>query len=113
MKKVIIISLGNKTGKSLYEQLKSILDEKIYVNFYSIENHIPENLECDLIIFSSDTVKDIIISKITINSKYIIARRIIKNQLQRRVNSYFPYRIKTVRIYSFMKTAAYLSMIFI
>ena len=33
MKKVIIISLGNKTGKSLYEQLKSILDEKIYVNF--------------------------------------------------------------------------------
>ena len=35
MKKVIIISLGNKTGKSLYEQLKSILDEKIYVNFYS------------------------------------------------------------------------------
>ena len=80
MKKVIIISLGNKTGKSLYEQLKSILDEKIYVNFYSIENHIPENLECDLIIFSSDTVKDIIISKITINSKYIIARRIIKNQ---------------------------------
>ena len=57
MKKVIIISLGNKTGKSLYEQLKSILDEKIYVNFYSIENHIPENLECDLIIFSSDTVK--------------------------------------------------------
>ncbi len=80
MKRVIIISSGNKTGKSLYEQLKSVLDEKIYVNFYSIENHVPENLECDLIIFSSDTVKDIIISKITINSKYIIAKRIIKNQ---------------------------------
>lgn len=80
MKKVIIVSLGNKTGKSLYEQLKSILDEKIYVNFYSIENHIPKELECDLIIFSSDTVKEIILSSRSINSKYIIARRIIKNQ---------------------------------
>lgn len=81
MKKVIIISYGNKTSKSLYEQLKSILDEKIYIKFYSIENHIPENLECDLIVFSSETVKDIIIEKHTINSKYMIARRNVKNNL--------------------------------
>ena len=80
MKKLIIISLGNKTGKSLYEQLKSILDEKIYVNFYSIENHIPKNLECDLIVFSSEIVKEMFTTKNTINSKYIIARRIIKNR---------------------------------
>ncbi len=36
-----------------------------------------------------------------------------KNQLPMRVNSYFPIQIKTVFIYFCMKTAAYLSMIFI
>lgn len=80
MKRVIIIALGEKTGRSLYEQLKSVLDEKVYVKFYYIVSHIPENLECDLMVFSSEIAKEMFEIKNTINSKYIIARRIIKNQ---------------------------------
>lgn len=79
MKNIIIMSLGNKTANSLETQLKSILKEKVNIENYSLENEIPKNVEGDLVIFSSEEVKNAVLSNIKIKSKYMVVKRIIKH----------------------------------
>lgn len=80
MKKVVIISLGRKTANSLKEQLQSILGVKAEVISYCTEDDYTKDLDCDLIIFSGSSVKDLVLNKHNIKSKYIVARRVIKHQ---------------------------------
>lgn len=79
MKNIIIISLGSKTANSLETQLRNILKEKINIENYSLENEIPKNIDGDLVIFSSEEVKDAVLSDTNIKSKYMVVKRIIKH----------------------------------
>ncbi|MCR8743854.1 sigma-54 interaction domain-containing protein [Romboutsia lituseburensis] len=80
MKKTTIISLGNETGNSLKFQLENILKENISINCYSIHS-LPYTIECDLIVFSSKEVANIVLCKRTIEQKYVIVRRVIQYEL--------------------------------
>ncbi|MGL4797571.1 MAG: sigma-54 interaction domain-containing protein, partial [Paraclostridium sp.] len=79
MKRIIIISLGNETGNSLKNQLRNILKNNIYINNYSLNEVLPDEIEADLIIFSSKDVADIVIKNKYIKSKYIVVKRVIQH----------------------------------
>lgn len=81
MKKIIIISFGHETGKSLKVQLESILKDNVNIDCYSIHDIIPSYEDCDLIVFSSEEVTNIVLKKININKKYVIVRRVIQHEL--------------------------------
>ena len=81
MKKITIISLGNETGNSLKNQLENILKENIHIEYYSIDNKVPDEIDTDLIVFSSNKVFKLVLSKMDINQKYVIVRRVIQYEL--------------------------------
>ncbi|MGL5312470.1 MAG: sigma-54 interaction domain-containing protein [Peptostreptococcaceae bacterium] len=81
MKKIIIISLGHETGKSLKFQLENILKENIKIDYFTICDKVQTDLECDLIVFSSEEVAKLVFRNIDINKKYVIVKRVIQHEL--------------------------------
>ncbi|CEP50620.1 sigma-54 dependent transcriptional regulator [[Clostridium] sordellii] len=81
MKKIIIISLGKETGKSLKIQLESILEKNIIIYYFSIDDKNIYLSDSDLIVFSSADVANLFFSKNNILKKYIIVKRVIQHEL--------------------------------
>ncbi|MDU2147684.1 MAG: sigma 54-interacting transcriptional regulator [Paeniclostridium sordellii] len=81
MKKIIIISLGKETGKSLKIQLESILEKNIIIYYFSIDDKNLDLSDSDLIVFSSADVANLFFSKNNIFKKYIIVKRVIQHEL--------------------------------
>ncbi|CEJ73806.1 sigma-54 dependent transcriptional regulator [[Clostridium] sordellii] len=81
MKKIIIISLGKETGKSLKMQLESILEKNIIIYYFSIDDKNIYLSDSDLIVFSSADVANLFFSKNNIFKKYIIVKRVIQHEL--------------------------------
>lgn len=81
MKKIIIISLGKETGKSLKMQLESILEKNIKIYYFSIDDKNLDLSDSDLIVFSSADVANLFFSKNNILKKYIIVKRVIQHEL--------------------------------
>ncbi|CEN75307.1 sigma-54 dependent transcriptional regulator [[Clostridium] sordellii] len=81
MKKIIIISLGKETGKSLKMQLESILEKNIMIYYFSIDDKNLDLSDSDLIVFSSADVANLFFSKNNIFKKYIIVKRVIQHEL--------------------------------
>ncbi|CEP89081.1 sigma-54 dependent transcriptional regulator [[Clostridium] sordellii] len=81
MKKIIIISLGKETGKSLKMQLESILEKNIIIYYFSIDDKNLDLSDSDLIVFSSTDVANLFFSKNNIFKKYIIVKRVIQHEL--------------------------------
>ena len=59
MKKILIISFGEHTGLSIKLKLKDILGNKFEIINLSVDNNSFLNLYTDLVIFSSEEVKNI------------------------------------------------------
>lgn len=81
MKKIIIISLGKETGKSLKMQLESILEKNIIIYYFSIDDKNLDLSDSDLIVFSSADVANLFFSKNNILKKYTIVKRVIQHEL--------------------------------
>ena len=81
MKKIAIISLGEDTGLTIKEQLESILEEKIDINVFSIDNNLDINPDWDLIIFSSEIVRKMMLDKLGVNVNQIVVKRSIRHNL--------------------------------
>ncbi|CEN78567.1 sigma-54 interaction domain-containing protein [Paraclostridium sordellii] len=81
MKKIIIISLGKETGKSLKMQLESILEKNIIIYYFSIDDKNLDLSDSDLIVFSSADVANLFFNKNNILKKYIIVKRVIQHEL--------------------------------
>ncbi|MCQ4696934.1 sigma 54-interacting transcriptional regulator [Paeniclostridium sordellii] len=81
MKKIIIISLGKETGKSLKMQLESILEKNIIIYYFYIDDKNLDLSDSDLIVFSSADVANLFFSKNNIFKKYIIVKRVIQHEL--------------------------------
>jgi sigma-54 dependent transcriptional regulator, acetoin dehydrogenase operon transcriptional activator AcoR len=81
MKKITIISLGDETGNSLKQQLKSILRENTKIEYYSIHDKIINIIDSDLIVFSSEDVANFFLSRENVTQKYIIVKRVIQYEL--------------------------------
>lgn len=81
MKKITIISLGAETGISLKIQLESVLKENIEIEYYSIYDEITNLIESDLIVFSSEDVASLYLSKENDVQKYVIVKRVIQYEL--------------------------------
>lgn len=80
MKKISIISMSEGTGQSIKQQLEIIFAKEFYVECLNLINYKEKYLECDLLIFSSEEVKDICNCIIDENINYIVSKRVIKHQ---------------------------------
>ena len=80
MKKISIISMSEDTGFSIKEQLEIIFKKEFYIECLNLINYKEKYLECDLLIFSSEEVKDICNHIISDNLNYIVSKRVIKHQ---------------------------------
>ena len=80
MKKISIISMSEDTGFSIKEQLEIIFKKEFYIECLNLINYKEKYLECDLLIFSSEEVKDICNHIISDKLNYIVSKRVIKHQ---------------------------------
>ena len=80
MKKISIISMSEDTGFSIKEQLEIIFEKEFYIECLNLINYKEKYLECDLLIFSSEEVKDICNHIISDKLNYIVSKRVIKHQ---------------------------------
>ncbi len=80
MIKISIISMSEDTGLSIKNQLEAIFDKEFYIECLNIINCKEKNLDCDLMIFSSEEVKDICNNIINDNLNYIVSKRVIKHE---------------------------------
>ena len=80
MKKISIISMSEDTGQSIKQQLETIFAKEFYIECLNLINYKEKYLECDLLIFSSEEVKDICNCIIDENINYIVSKRVIKHE---------------------------------
>lgn len=79
MKNIAIVSLGEYTGLTIKNQIEDIINEDINISIFDIDNNELFKLKWDLIIFSSETVKKILVSKIEDMEKTIVVKRSISH----------------------------------
>lgn len=79
MKNVAIVSLGEYTGLTIKNQIEDIVDEDINISIFNIDNIEIFKLKWDLIIFSSETVKNILITKIENIENTVVLKRSISH----------------------------------
>lgn len=80
MKKISIISMSEGTGQSIKQQIETIFSKEFYVECLNLINYKEKYLECDLLIFSSEEVKDLCNCIINENMNYIVSKRVIKHE---------------------------------
>lgn len=76
MKKLVIISLGNNTGSTIYKQLYNLFSSSLDIKYYYMSSPPPHNFEADLVLFSSKLAY-YKMKHLIKNHLYIIARRSI------------------------------------
>ena len=79
MKNIAIVSLGEYTGLTIKNQIEEIVNEDINISIFGIDNDEIFKLRWDLIIFSSETVKKLLISKIKNMENTIVVKRSISH----------------------------------
>lgn len=79
MKKIYIISMSEYTGFSIKQQLEIIFEKEFYIECLNLNNYKEKYLDCDLLIFSGEEVKDICDHIINDNVNYIVSKRVIKH----------------------------------
>ena len=79
MKKIYIISMSEYTGFSIKQQLEIIFEKEFYIECLNLNNYKEKCLDCDLVIFSGEEVKEICDYIINDNINYIVSKRVIKH----------------------------------
>ncbi len=79
MKNIAIISLGEYTGLTIKNQIEDIIDEDININIFNIDNNEFVKLKWDLVIFSSQLVKNLFESMTELNNTIVVKRSISHN----------------------------------
>lgn len=79
MKKIYIISMSEYTGFSIKQQLEIIFEKEFYIECLNLNNYKEKYLDCDLLIFSGEEVKDICDHIINDKINYIVSKRVIKH----------------------------------
>ena len=80
MKKILIISFGEHTGRSIKNQLHSIFNENLYIDNLNSSDDFDNNLDYDLLIFSSEEIKNIFQPKINKSKDYVVLKRVIRHE---------------------------------
>lgn len=80
MKKISIISMSEDTGFSIKQQLETIFDKEFFIECLNLFNYKEKYLECDLLIFSSEEVRDSCKHIISEDINYMVSKRVIKHQ---------------------------------
>lgn len=77
MKSLAIVSKGYETTNNISKQIKDIVKNEIKVNTYYIDDNIKDEYNEDFVIITNYLIKDLVLPKISKNSKYTIANRVI------------------------------------
>ena len=80
MKKVVVLSMGIETKKSICAQLKGLIGDKAEVECYSLDDNISEDFKDSLVIVTSNLLEGLVLSKLGSKDSYIVARRVINYQ---------------------------------
>lgn len=80
MKKISIISMSEDTGFSIKQQLETIFDKEFFIECLNLFNYKEKYLECDLLIFSSEEVRESCKHIISEDINYMVSKRVIKHQ---------------------------------
>ncbi len=77
MKHIALIAIGRKTSYSCREQLHELLGGRVNISDYYIEGNLPEKVEADFAIFSSQLAYIRAKDRVSTNTPFMIARRSI------------------------------------
>ena len=77
MKHIALIAIGRKTSYSCREQLHELLGGRVNISDYYIEGNLPEKVEADFAIFSSQLAYMRAKGRVSKNTPFMIARRSI------------------------------------
>ncbi|MEG0050812.1 MAG: sigma 54-interacting transcriptional regulator [Terrisporobacter sp.] len=80
MEKILIISFGRHTGFSIKNQLEYVFDKQVIIECLNLENVLDRKMDCDLLIFSSEEVKNNCNTEVYNDSKYLVLRRVIRHE---------------------------------
>ncbi|XOQ25867.1 MAG: Transcriptional regulatory protein ZraR [Mitsuokella multacida] len=77
MKHIALIAMGRKTSYSCREQLHDLLGSRVNISDYYIEGNLPEKIDADFVVFSSQLSYARARKHVTDNTPFMIARRSI------------------------------------
>lgn len=80
MKKLLIISLGKVTGSSIAQQLNALIGDFVIIKTIRATEINDSDMDCDLILFTSDVVQSVCMNKIRKDIDHIIAKRVINHK---------------------------------
>ena len=80
MKKILIISFGEHTGLSIKAHLKDILGDKFEIINLSVDDSFDYCLYTDVVIFSSEEVRDICLLTVDKEFDFIVLKRVIRHE---------------------------------
>lgn len=80
MKKLIVISMGKATGEAIYKQLKRIVGEQVKIETILISEISKRDLNCDLVLFTSQTFVERGLKYFDSNTSYLVAKRVINHK---------------------------------
>lgn len=72
--------MSEDTGFSIKQQLETIFDKEFFIECLNLFNYKEKYLECDLLIFSSEEVRDSCKHIISEDINYMVSKRVIKHQ---------------------------------
>jgi transcriptional regulator with PAS, ATPase and Fis domain/HPt (histidine-containing phosphotransfer) domain-containing protein len=80
MKKILLVTMGENTGKALSGQLDALYGSTLQVTCRRLEDLPIDERGFDLVVFSSNYVRDRAIRSFSLNSRNIVAHRVVNHK---------------------------------
>ncbi|MGL5694708.1 MAG: hypothetical protein ACRCXA_11565, partial [Peptostreptococcaceae bacterium] len=80
MKSLRVVSFGEQTGVSIRCQLEEIFKGDVDVRCVDVGSVLLYELDCDLVLFSSDEVLKIFSESYDLDFDYVVLRRVIRHE---------------------------------
>ncbi|WP_432663097.1 sigma 54-interacting transcriptional regulator [Wukongibacter baidiensis] len=87
MKKLIVVSMGKTTGDVIANQIRNLLSDHITVESVFIPEISKVDMECDMVLFTSEFTAKLALKYLDANIPYLIAYRVINHKNIERVIS--------------------------
>ena len=87
MKKLIVVSMGKNTGDAIARQIRRLINEHIIVEVVLISEVAKANIECNLVLFSSEFTAKLALKHLDENIPNLTASRVINHKNIERVIS--------------------------
>lgn len=80
MKKIVIVSMGRATGEGILRQIKSLIGQYVTIETVLMAEVPQKDIQCDLVLFTSESVADLTLNYFQKDITYLIAKRVINHK---------------------------------